>query len=237
MLPRRYGVCALMVFSFCAQAEVSDREYAEACAKIPGYAHQGESAYQAKNYAKARDAFELQAMWSESCEYDNKALATAYNNIALTWIREKQYRKAQAWLNLLPRDPKSVYNLNLIKDKLAALPPSSSPAGEYWQYAGGAAWNTLTLKAGKSADRYQADFMGYYFGMTGALYGPNTGEFSAPLTLKDGKGVIALREADYIHCDIAVTATPDAIDLKTDNPQECGFGHNVDANGQYVRVN
>lgn len=57
---------------------------------------------------------------------DDSAIATAYNNVALTWIREGEWRKARAWLTLRPNDSKSIYNLKLIKDKLSALPPPVS---------------------------------------------------------------------------------------------------------------
>lgn len=236
MYPVRSGICALLILSFGAQAEISEQEGKEACAKVPQYARNGEQAYKAKNYAKAYDAFADQVIWSESCGLGDTALATAYNNIALTLIRQKEYRQAQAWLKLMPNDPKSVYNLGLIKDKLAALPKFTSLTGEYWQYAGGTAWNTLTLKAGKTADEYQADYMGYYFGLMGAWMGPNTGEFSAPVQLKQGKGVIAVRDGAIANCDIALSVTPDVAELKTDQPEECGFGHNVDANGEFVRI-
>ncbi|WP_312950532.1 tetratricopeptide repeat protein [Superficieibacter sp.] len=236
MLPIRSALCALLVMSFAAHAEISEEEVNAACAKVPDYARDGEQAYKAKNYAKAYNAFAKQVIWSESCDLGDSAIATAYNNVALTLIRQKNYREAQAWLMLMPKDPKSAYNLGMIKDKLAALPPATSPAGEYWQYAGGSAWNTLTLKAGKSAGEYQADYMGYYFGIMGAWNGPNTGEFSAPVRLKDGKGVIAVRDGAIANCDIALTVAPDEAELKTDQPQECGFGHNVDANGTFVRV-
>lgn len=74
--------------------------------------------------------------WSEGCQLDDKTVATAYNNVALTWMRQGEWRKAQAWLTINPNDAKSIYNLGLIKEKLAALPKSDSPAGEYWNYAG-----------------------------------------------------------------------------------------------------
>lgn len=73
-------------------------------------------------------------------------MATAYNNVALTWMRQGEWRKAQARLTINPNDAKSIYNLGLIKEKLAALPKSDSPAGEYWNYAGLATWETLIVK-------------------------------------------------------------------------------------------
>ncbi|MHB9327208.1 tetratricopeptide repeat protein [Phytobacter ursingii] len=232
----RPALCALVLLPCLAHADDSDKALAAECAKVPGYVQQGEAAYKARQYAKAQDAFVLQVAWGETCRLDDKFLATAYNNVALTLIRLGDYRKASAWLSIAPDDPKSIYNLGLIKDKLAALPVPASPAGVYWQYAGMGAWNTLTLKAEKTANFYKADFEGYYFGMMGLWSGPNMGEFSEPVQLKENKGVIALRDEDYIHCDISLAVVPNGLDLQTDQPEQCGFGHNVSASGHYMRV-
>jgi hypothetical protein len=151
-------------------------------------------------------------------------------------MRQGEWRKAQAWLTINPNDAKSIYNLGLIKEKLAALPKSDSPAGEYWNYAGLATWETLIVKPTEKKSDFQVDFQGYYFGMMALYYGPNIGEFSELVTLKNNKGVIALRESDYIHCDISLTVTPEGIDASTDDPQNCGFGMYVRADGHYLRV-
>ena len=232
----RCGPLLFLLASGFTHAEITDQQIKADCAKVPTYASQGEQFYKAKNYAKAREAFEKQVTWSEGCRLDDKTVATAYNNVALTWMREGQWRKAQAWLMINPNDAKSVYNLGLIKDKLAALPKNDSPAGEYWNYAGLASWETLVIKPTEHKSDYQVDFQGYYFGMMALYYGPNMGEFSELVTLKNDKGVIALREGDYIHCDISLTVTPEGIDARTDDPQNCGFGMNVSADGHYLRV-
>ncbi|NDO80367.1 hypothetical protein CJP72_06120 [Citrobacter sp. NCU1] len=232
----RNSALLLLLISGIAHAEISEQQFAADCAKIPDYARQGEQFYKAKNYANARAAFEKQVIWSEGCQLDDKARATAYNNVALTWMREGEWRKARAWLMIKPDDRKSVYNLGLIKDKLAALPTPSTAAGEYWNYVGLSTWETLSIKPLKNKSDYQVDFQGYYFGMMAIYYGPNMGEFSEKVTLKNNAGVIALREGDYIHCDISLTVSPDTIDVKTDDPIQCGFGANVSADGRYLRV-
>ncbi|MDA8479610.1 tetratricopeptide repeat protein [Citrobacter sp. Awk 4] len=232
----RNSALLLLLFSGIAHAEISEQQFAADCAKISDYARQGEQFYKAKNYAKAREAFEKQVIWSEGCQLDDKAIATAYNNVALTWMREGEWRKARAWLMIKPDDRKSVYNLGLIKDNLAALPVPSTAAGEYWNYVGLGTWETLTIKPLENKSDYQVDFQGYYFGMMAIYYGPNMGEFSEKVTLKNNAGVIALREGDYIHCDISLTVSPDTIDVKTDDPSQCGFGANVSADGRYLRV-
>ncbi|MEG1122373.1 MAG: tetratricopeptide repeat protein [Citrobacter sp.] len=226
----------LLLLCTAARAEITEQQIKADCAKVPTYASQGEQFYKAKNYARAREAFEKQVTWSEGCRLDDKTVATAYNNVALTWMRQGEWRKAQAWLMINPNDTKSVYNLGLIKDKLAALPKNDSVVGEYWNYAGLATWGTLIIKPLKKKSDYQVDFQGYYFGMMALYSGPNVGEFSEYVTLRDHKGVIAIREGDYIHCDIALTVAPDAIDVSTNDPQNCGFGMYVSADGHYLRV-
>ncbi|MEE7532939.1 hypothetical protein SB6421_00450 [Klebsiella huaxiensis] len=237
IIKRKYlPFCALLLLCAAARAEITEQQIEADCTKIPAWANQGEQFYKAKNYAKARNAFEQQAAWSESCTLDDSAIATAYNNVALTWMREGQWRKARAWLMIRPDDSKSIYNLGLIKDRLAALPPPASAAGEYWNYSGRASWSVLTIKTLPQPSRFQVDFQGYYFGMMGVYVGPNIGEFSESILLENGKGVVALREGDYIRCDIALTFSSEAIDASTDTPMNCGFGMNVNADGHYLRV-
>ena len=228
--------CTLLLLCAAARAEITEQQIEADCAKIPVWASQGEQYYKAKNYSKARNAFEQQAAWSESCALDDSAIATAYNNVALTWIREGQWRKARAWLMIRPNDSKSVYNLGLIKDKLAAMPQPVSAAGEYWRYAGRASWNVLTLKTLPQSSQYYVDFQGYYFGLMGMYAGPNMGEFSETVTLNNNHAVVALREGDVIHCNISLAFSSQAIDASTDTPADCGFGMNVRADGRYLRV-
>lgn len=236
------GTLALMALPFAAQAELTEAQMAADCAKISDYAKKGEQLYQAKNYPKAREAFEAQAGWLEQCEWPkdnpNKALiATAYNNVALTWIRQGEYRKAQAWLEIMPEDKKSVYNMSRIQDKLQALPKPTSPAGEYWQYAGRGIWEVLTLKP-EGKETYLADWAGYYFGIMGMYYGPNLGEFTETVSIKGGKGTIRIHEEGISECKISLDLSPDAesLTLSTDDSSNCGFGHNVSADGKYLRV-
>lgn len=233
----------LMALPFAAQAELTEAQFAADCAKINDYARKGEQLYQAKKYPQAREAFEAQAAWLEQCEWPkdnpNKALiATAYNNVALTWIRQGEYRKAQAWLQIMPDDKKSVYNLARIQDKLQALPKATSAAGEYWQYAGRSSWEVLQLKPEGKKGTYRADWEGYYFGIMGMYSGPNLGEFSEKVAIKDGKGTIRIAEDDISACSISLTLSADSesVALASDDSSSCGFGHNVSANGEYLRV-
>lgn len=226
-------ISLILLMQSPAWAEITEQQIQADCAKIPAYARQGEKLYQSKQYAKARDAFLDQVGWSEQCNTPESDLATAYNNVAMTWIREGEYRKAQAWLMLMPEDRKSVYNLGLIKDKLQPFPATLQ--GEYWQYAGRGIWETMTVKP-LQHNIYQVSFDGYYFGLMGIYAGPNIGGFDERVTLKDGKGVVDLKEEDIFACKIALAFTADVLSVTTDDPQNCGFGHNVSANGEYRRI-
>lgn len=241
---RKYycGAMTLLLVAFGCHAELTDAQMAADCAKIADYASQGERAYKAKAYDKALEAFEEQAAWLEQCELgkDNPndvLLATAYNNVALAWIRQGEYRKARAWLSIMPDDAKSKYNLARIQDKLQALPKPASAAGEYWQYAGRSQWEVITLKP-QGGSNWLAEWSGYYFGLMGLYSGPNLGDFSEKVTLKNGKGEILLREEGISQCTISLHLDSDlqALTMQTDDATNCGFGHNVSADGTYLRV-
>lgn len=207
------------------------------CKKIAGYAAAGQKAYNQGNYGKAREAFQDQVGWSESCQLSDSAIATAYNNVALTYIKQKDFLKARAWLLLDAKDKKSQYNLGLIKNGLATLANSKGPAGkewqgEYWQYAGKGAWNTVGVTAKNG--QYQIEFSGLYMGMMSMYYGPNMGEFSLSSPIKNGKAVYS--DKDYGDgCQIDIQFKADSVQL-TSTHSDCGFGHNVYADGEFIKV-
>lgn len=221
------------VFASVSTAYAIEEQQLKAdCKKIPHYAATGQKAYQSADYDKARDAFMSQVGWSESCQLSRGALATAYNNVALTYIKQKDFLKARAWLLIDEHDKKSQYNLGLIKTELNNLYKNNSPAGEYWQYAGKGAWNTISVVP---KDRqYQISFSGLYMGMMAMYYGPNMGEFATLSPIKDGKAVY--QDQEYGNgCLIEMRFKADHVDL--DNKRhDCGFGHNVYADGEFLRV-
>ena len=59
------SLLALMLIALNCQAEITEEQIAADCAKISQYAQQGEAFYKAKNYPKAREAFEQQVAWQE----------------------------------------------------------------------------------------------------------------------------------------------------------------------------
>lgn len=233
LLPALFGLSTL--FSIHAYA-ISDEQINDDCDKLASYAAAGNKAYKAAEYQAAEEAFRQQVAWSEFCELSESAIATAYNNVALTYIRRGEFLKAKAWIGLAPNDSKSKYNLKLIEKDLAKLPHSTSPAGEYWQYASQGAWNTLTITP--EASQYKIEFFAMYFGLMSIYNGPNMGEFTTTADIKNNKFVYRYKSEgkglDALSCTIDMTFSHDKVTL--DGEGNCGFGHNVTAEGEFVRV-
>lgn len=218
-----------------AFAQIDEPDIEADCVKAGIYASAGKVAYSQGDMGKAREIFRNQVAWSEFCHKPQDQIATAYNNIALTYIKQGDLMKAKAWLMLAPADKKSQYNLSLIQPKLDAMPPSQSPAGLYWQYAGFGSWNLLEVKAEEA--QFKIDFSGLYMGQMSLYYGPNIGEFSVVTAIKDNHAVY--HETDDAsagggECSVEMNFAPQSVNLHTLN--DCGFGHNVRAEGEFVRV-
>jgi hypothetical protein len=213
-----------------ANIEINDARIAADCKKIPDYADAGQKAYAKGDYTNARESFIEQVGWSEFCELSDSAIATAYNNVALTYIKQKDFLKARAWLLLDAKDKKSRYNLGLIKNELARLPKSTSPVGEYWQYAGRGQWNVVGI-APKNR-QYQLEFSGIFMGSTSMYYGPTgVGEFSMLSPFRNGKAVYGGSSND---CLIRIKVN--AGEVQMEEKKSCGFGMNVTATGSYSKV-
>jgi len=235
----KLGLSLLLVagcsVSLQALAKIDEPDIEKDCLKAGIYAAAGKVSYQQGAYDKARELFRDQVAWSEFCHKPQDTIATAYNNIALTYIRQGQYRKAKAWLMLAPDDKKSQFNLSQIQPQLDALPAAPSVAGQYWQYAGYGSWNEVDVKAEEA--QFKIDFSGMYMGLMSLYYGPNTGEFSVVTAVKDGKAIYNQADdqnAGGGECKVSMEFAPEAVRLHTDG--DCGFGMNVQAAGTFVRV-
>jgi len=226
----------LFIVPAYAHAEITVEEETANCLKISEYSAEGERYYKHKQYAKAREQYERQVGWSESCQLNEDKIAMAYNNVALTHVREGHYLKARAWLNILPRDKKSIFNFSKfsgdIKNSVEKL--SAKSDAQYWQYAGASLWNTIIVKP--QGEKYKFDFQGYYAGLMAMYYGPNVGEFSTVLKVDNGKAQYAMSGDDEGNCVYDFDIEKDLMTVKRTAGNWCGFGHNVGAEGVYHRV-
>lgn len=225
---------------FANAAESGDDIAKEMCAKLPVVIKKGNESYKEGEYAKASDYFTEQASLSEGCGYiygkpDQAATITAYNNVALSYIKQGEKLKALAWLSLAPNDKKSKFNYGLLKNIPAPVGPDM--VGTYWEYAGVGSWNVASVE--KQGNDYLISLNLLYFGLMGMAYGPNIGDISQVVTMKDNEGLIKLT-GEKGNCEISIKfIDKDNGILKIDtNPgrKECGFGHNVYAHGDFIRV-
>ena len=183
-----------------AWAHIDEPDIAADCQKVASYAELGKKAYQRQDYAKAADIFRDQAAWSEFCGLSEQAVATAYNNVALSLMHAGELLKAQAYLALAPHDDKSQHNMSLLRQRLAQRPQPQGPGGVYWQYAGRGVWSEVVVKP--QGERWLIDFSGYAMPQMGLYYGPNMGDFTAELPIEHGKAVYHQHDSESAQvCD------------------------------------
>lgn len=141
--------------------------------------------------------------------------------------------KAQAYLALAPHDDKSQHNMSLLRQRLAQRPQPQGPGGVYWQYAGRGVWSEVVVKP--QGERWLIDFSGYAMPQMGLYYGPNMGDFTAELPIEHGKAVYHQHDSESAQvCDVTLAFGEQTLEMHTRG--DCGFGHNVRAEGRFVRV-
>lgn len=230
------AIILLFITPLFAHADITEEEVTANCLKVSEYSAEGGKYYKLKQYAKAREQYERQVGWSESCQLEEEKIAMAYNNVALTYVHEGNYLKARAWLSILPNDKKSIFNLGKfsgeIKNSIEEL--SAKSEAQYWQYAGASLWSSMVVKP--QGQKYKFEFQGYYPGLMAMYYGPNIGEFSTVLAVDNGKAHYAMSGDDDGDCVYDFDIKKDLITVKRTAGGWCGFGHNVGAEGVYHRV-
>lgn len=230
------ALTTLFIAPHLAYAAITEEEMELNCLKVDKYATEGRRYYGLKQYPKARSQYELQVSWSESCQLDEDKIAMAYNNVALTYVHEGDILRAKAWLNILPNDKRSTFNLNIINNniKTAVEELSSEPEGQYWKYSGAALWNSMIIKP--HGRNYKIDFFGYYAGLMAMYGGPNSGEFSTVLEFKNGKAHYAMNDDNEGDCQYDFDIDEELLTVTRVAGGSCGFGHNVSAEGIYYKV-
>ena len=227
----------LFLITCRAHAEINQQQLEADCNKIKNFATSGDKFYKLKQYTKARNEYELQVAWSESCQLDDDKIDGAYNNVALTYVHQKNFLKANAWLNISPTNEKSTFNQNRFKNQMqfANKKVSITHEGRYWRYSGKSNWNEIDIK--KVRQKYRFDFFGSYNGLMSMYFGPNTGEFSTSLNIKNGKAhYIMSDEDDLLDCIYDFVFDKNILVVKLVSGYQCGYGHNVSADGTYYKI-
>ncbi|MGH1401120.1 MAG: hypothetical protein ACRAUR_07785 [Acinetobacter tandoii] len=231
----------LLSFSNTQAAELDyTQQLQQGCGKLKQYARLGKQYYDQKQYAKALTQFEDQAAWSHFCQINaeesgvnvtDRDIEIANNNVGLTYAKLGKPLWARAWFLRNPDSKMSQFNLS----QLPKMQQSTSLVGTYVAKNGFGQWDTITVKKLKNA--YQIEFEGYYFGLRGLIYGPNLGNFDVEMPLNQKHAVY-----HYEDCQIDLTFAShpqqgqQIVVEEQQNTSSCGFGHNVSANGTYLKV-
>lgn len=228
-------------FTTVTHAEMSfEQELKQGCSKLKSYANQGKKFYDQKQYAKAIDQFEQQASWTAFCLFNQDESGTklserdvelAYNNVGLSYAKLGKPAWALAWFSVFSDAKSSQFNLK----QLPAATNDQNIAGKYIQHAGFGTWNTLIVKQTKK--NYSIEYEGLYMGIRSLIYGPNLGSFETTMPL--GKTQKTYKQDD---CTIDLSFGFDAklghraVLKQNSGDSGCGFGHNVSADGLFIKV-
>lgn len=251
--------CLCLAINSTAHADWSENETQQLkfCTTLATINSQAEQHYKKAQYLQARKIWTEQVGYMESClrlkedpsdlakqiftaknsaYLSQNSLDTLYNSIALTYIKTHDYGKAKAWLSLAPKSAKTAFNLKLIPQHLT----NNSVAGEYWMYAGLGTWQTYTVKA-QTNQQYYIHFEGLYFGLNGLLYGPNLGEYDYQTKIQQQQSIWTYPDhLEHEFCRIQLKFQGDRLRATTSTngspDSSCGFGHNVTADGEYIKV-
>jgi len=213
------------------------------CKKIDTFASKGAKLYKNKQYAAARNEFKTQLILMEYCDgnfdkerFTQHQYAVAYNNVAMTYVHERNFLRARAWASLVPDDPGSRFNLEKIRPELEAIPERIS--GAYEQYVGQGLWAVMHVSHDGNEVSVEAQFL--RAGPRALFFGPNMGDFaaSAPLKGKTAFFRVAPMDDGNVTCEISIRFDKNSAFVETikGGDSECGFGGGVYAGGEFYRV-
>jgi len=208
------------------------------CANISQYAERGAKLYHAEQYSSARKEFLAQAILLDYCErdidkYQEHKFVVAYNNVAMTYVKEKNYALARVWMSAIPDAPESRYNLNLIKPYLDAMPDRIE--GKYTRYIGQGNFDWIFVSKGKQSYDVHAFFL--YSGPGGFFGVSRDAQFMVSMPLK--KRATIYRDAsgypEGAYCEVSIRFSKNAAIVKTlrDEQNACSI---IPAKDEFYRV-
>jgi len=197
----------------------------------------GTQAFKQGDLATAIQLFRLQVGYAEDVQSEKES-AVAYNNLAVAYIRERDYLRALAWTRLAlhvdPENEAAKHNLAEIQEGVAQYRWPTGVEGTYVQYAGRTQWNSLCVS--KTGDMgFQFRLLAYRMGAAWRRYGPAAiGDVKGEATLTtDGKAQYT-GGGDFPSCRIEMKFTSDGVTLEQQG--DCGFGYGVRVAGRYERI-
>lgn len=199
----------------------------------------GTQAFKRGDIGTAIRLFKLQVGFAEDAQ-DKKESAVAYSNLAVAYIRNREYFRALAWTHLAllanPESAAAKHNLAEIEKHTASYPWPTSIGGTYVRYAGRAYWSSLCLSK-KAGNDIEFQLIIYRLGAAWRRYGPaGYGDVRGKAVLTKNDEAQYTGSADFPSCRINMKFSgSDGVTLEQQG--DCGFGYGVRAAGQYERIN
>jgi hypothetical protein len=244
-----FSTVTAICVSFGASGQIQPQD-GPSCGTYPKCNELGTAALRQGRTDEAITLFEQQAALAELADIERqtksrdvllhspcKLALTAYNNLAVAYSDKHDYLQARAWsLVALRCDEKSQaaqFNLHSIERALVGWQWPQTPAGEYLQYAGRGTWESFVVEP--SPDKVHFCFSGLWWGLGEGPSG--LGDLTATVPLRDSQAEYTSLEFTNNKCAISMHFSPDKLEVKqTGSDFDCGFGHNVTANGTFQRI-
>lgn len=191
--------------------------------------------------------FEEQVSLAEDAEesaqnsHQRSPAILAYNNLTVAWEHKHDYLQARAYALLALQSDKdnraARVNLSRIERALQRWRWPNTISGEYIQYAGHGSWQIITIEPSTTKEAHFC-FSGIWWGANDESRGPSgIGELSGTAAVADGRGVYQSNDTSGDRCVISMDFRPDKVELQqSGDDTDCGFGHNVRANGIFLRI-
>jgi tetratricopeptide (TPR) repeat protein len=180
--------------------------------------------------------FKAQVGFAEDAQ--NKAESvTAYNNLAVAYLHERDYFRALSWTRLAlrvnPQNKAAKFNLQRIESNTKNHKWSTDVTGLYVRYSGRAQWDSVRVSQSKGS-AISFHLLAYRIGLAWRQYGPGSyGDIDGQAVLTEGREAV-YKDPDFESCRIMFRFKEDTLSVKQEG--DCGFGYGVDATGDYERI-
>jgi hypothetical protein len=198
---------------------------------------QGASALKGKQLGLAIRLFEAQVGYAEEAA-DKGASLVAYNNLAVAYLKKKDFFRALAWaqvaLQMDGENEAAKHNLRQIQKQIEGFEWPTASEGTYIQYAGRTQWNALCVRKAER-DKLRFHLLAYRMGGAWREYGAASyGDLEGMAVAGESGDAIFVGNEDIPACRVRMRFSPGSVQIEHEG--DCEFGYGVDASGRYQRI-
>jgi hypothetical protein len=236
---------AVLLFSLLLAGDEASCDTVAQCNRL------GSEALQQGRFAAATALFEAQVDYAETAwnqaeaSADDSKLAhareIAVNNAALAALKSGDCLRARAWLEAADAGHQATLaNRKPLAERCAGKLDVVAHTGEFWQYAGHGAWNSITLReTGDETLQFSAFWMRVGAGPI-REYGPAAiGDIEQAFIHVDGQHGRGQFDGydEGVTCELRIVWVPGGLEIQHSNVPECHIGGaGAELVGKYWRV-